>query len=515
MAEAAPVRSVLIVGGGTAGWMCAAAMSRFLKGTVSVTVVESEEIGTVGVGEATIPTLQTFNQILGLDEDDFVRQTQGTFKLGIEFVDWDLVGGRYIHPFGTHGRDRIEYKFHQLWLRLKDEAPEAAGGIADYNLSTAAARAGRFDRPRGGPDSIISTLRYAFHFDAGLYARYLRKYAEARGVVRVEGMITDVTQRADDGFVQSVTLRDGRALAADLFVDCSGFRGLLIEQTLKAGYTDWRHWLPCDRAVAVPSRSEGPLLPYTRSTADAAGWRWRIPLQHRVGNGYVYSSEFIADDEAEQRVLSQLDGAPQAPPRRLKFVAGHRNKLWDKNVVAIGLAGGFIEPLESTSIHLIQTGIMRLMTLFPDMAFSRADTEEFNRSSIAEYEQVRDFIILHYKASRRDDTPFWRHCRDMEIPDSLAHKLDLFRSRGRIFRFQDDLFTEDSWLSVMLGQGILPSGHDPLVDSIPIADLTRIMSGLRLAIQKTANSLPTHEAFIRKTCQAPAMEAQIAKTVSS
>jgi tryptophan halogenase len=460
--------------------------------------VESDDIGTIGVGEATIPTLQAFNMLLGLDEADFVRRTQGTFKLGIEFTDWGRLGDRYLHPFGSYGMDRPEVKFHHMWLRLKAAFADV-GDIGDYNLTHVAARLNRFGK---GGVGLASSLRYAYHLDASLYARYLREYAEARGVCRQEGMIVGANQR-EDGFVSSLALKDGRMVAGDLFIDCSGFRGLLIEETLKAGYEDWTHWLPCDRAVAAPCESTEPLLPYTRAMADTAGWRWRIPLQHRMGNGYVYSSAYIDDNSAAARLVETLEGRPLASPRFLKFKAGHRRKLWDKNVVAIGLAGGFIEPLESTSIHLVQTGLSRLLLMFPDQGFQPALIEEFNRSSILEYEQIRDFIILHYKATRRDDTPFWRRCRDMDVPDSLKHKLDLFRCGGRIFRFNDDLFTENSWLAVLLGQGIVPEGYDPVADSIPLDDMSRAITDLRAAILKASQSLPEHGAFIRSHCRAP------------
>lgn len=504
-ASAGPVKRVLIVGGGTSGWMCAAMMARLLVPSgVEVTLVESDDIGTVGVGEATIPTLQSFNDLLGFDEDDFVRKTQATFKLGIEFVDWSGLGANYIHPFGTHGRDRVEFKFHQMWLKLHQasEGQNGLGRIEDYNLCSVAARMGRFARPKGGVDTILSTMRYAFHFDAGLYARFLRTYAEARGIIRLEGTIENVKRQAESGFIQSVSLKSGKSLEADLFIDCSGFRGLLIGQALGVQYEDWRHWLPCDRAVAVPSENTGSPMPYTRSTADAAGWRWRIPLQHRTGNGYVYCSDHISDDEAATQVVNKLDGSPLADPRRLSFTAGHRKKFWDKNCVAIGLAGGFIEPLESTSIHLVQVGIGRLMHLFPDKGFNESDIDEFNNATTLEYEQLRDFIVLHYKATTRNDTPFWRRCRDMDVPDSLKHKMELFRSKGRIFRSKDDLFTEDSWLAVMLGQGVMPSGYDPLVDSVPISDLARVMAATREGIRRTAETLPTHGAFIAQTCAA-------------
>ena len=495
-----PVARVVILGGGTSGWMCAAVLARTLaQADVSITLVESDQIGTIGVGEATIPTIKSFNSLLGIDEVDFIKRTQGTFKLGIEFVDWGKLGDRYIHPFGTYGLDRPEVKFRQMWLKLRGLSQDV-GDIGDYNLTLAAARLNRFGlvSAQGG---LLSTLRHAYHIDASLYARYLRDYAIARGVRRVEGVVASVGQRAD-GFISALVLKDGGAITGDLFVDCSGFRGFLIEETLKAGYEDWTHWLPCDRAVAMPCENAGPLLPYTRASADQAGWRWRIPLQHRIGNGYVYSSQYLDDATAAARLTATLEGDPLDGPRFLKFKAGHRKRLWDKNVVAIGLAAGFIEPLESTSIHLVQTGVSRLIQLFPDMNFNPVLIEEFNRLSIREYEQVRDFIILHYKLTERDDTPFWQHCKDMDIPTSLARKLSLFRDKGRMSGSLDELFSENSWLAVMLGQGGLPDGYDPVVDSIPVADTRRALLDLKAAVFQAAKSLPEHSAFIRSHCQA-------------
>ncbi len=510
-AGAGRIGQVVIVGGGTAGWMCAAFLAKILPpGQVGVTLIESDEIGTVGVGEATIPSLLTFNRMLGVDETDFVRSTQATFKLAIEFVDWQALGHRYLHPFGVHGRDTPEFKFLQLWLRLKQATLTSAGGdeageIGDYNLNTLAAKLGRFARPSAEAAWPFAGLRYAFHFDAGLYARYLRGYAEARGVVRQEGRIVQALQRADDGFIEGVVLQDGRRLDGDLFIDCSGFRGLLIEETLKAGYEDWSRYLPCDRAVAVPSALTGPPDPFTRATADLAGWRWRIPLQHRMGNGYVYCSDHISDEAARAQVLAKLEGAALAEPRFLRFKAGHRKRLWVKNCIAVGLAGGFIEPLESTSIHLIQTGLLRLATLFPDKGFAQADIDEFNRSSVREYEHVRDFIVLHYKATKRDDSDFWLRQGGMEIPDSLAHRMALFASKGRLFRQQEELFNDDSWLAVLLGQGIVPSGYDPLVDGLSLEAIRRNLAGLRSAVSRTAQSLPTHSAFIARACKGEAL----------
>jgi tryptophan halogenase len=500
---AGPIRSVVIVGGGTSGWMSAAALARLIAHAgVSITLIESDEIGTVGVGEATIPSIRTYNGLLGLDENDFVRNTQGTFKLGIEFVDWHRQGSRYIHPFGVYGVDLQAIKFHQFWLKLSQLGDAAVGELGDYNLCTVAAAENRFMRPEGGPGSVLATLRYAFHFDANLYAKYLRRYSEARGVVRVEGKIVQVNLRPEDGFISGVTLQDGRLVEGDLFLDCSGFRGLLIAQTLNVGFEDWSHWLPCNRAVAVPCESVAPLLPYTRSTADAAGWRWRIPLQHRIGNGYVYCNEFISDEAARMRLLSQLDGAARADPRVLSFTAGHRRKFWEKNCVAMGLAGGFIEPLESTSIHLIQTGIAKLLALFPDRAFTAAEINTYNRDVIEQYQWVRDFIILHYKATERDDSAFWRRCRDMQIPESLQDKIDLFRNKGRVLQNAQDLFTEHSWIAVMLGQGITPPGYDPLVDSLPLENLRTFVRHAKDVTAKTAAAMPTHQAFIDRNCSA-------------
>jgi tryptophan halogenase len=502
-ANSGPIRKVVIVGGGTAGWMSAAALARLIENAgVSVTLIESDEIGTVGVGEATIPSIRTFNTLLGLDENDFVRSTQGTFKLGIEFVNWYRHGSRYIHPFGTHGVDLNAIRFHQIWLKLKQLGDASLGDLSEYNLCTTAARLNRFTPPRGGADSVLASLGYAFHFDAGLYAQYLRKYAEARGVRRIEGKIVDVRLRPDDGFITSVALQGGQTVEGDLFLDCSGFRSLLLGQTFNIGFQDWSHWLPCDRAIAVPCESTAPLLPYTRSTADAAGWRWRIPLQHRTGNGYVYCSDFIADDDARATLLAGLDGAPQAEPRLLKFTAGCRRKVWEKNCVAIGLAGGFLEPLESTSIHLIQTGIARLMTLFPDRGFSTPEIDAYNGYALTEYERIRDFLILHYNATQRDDTPFWRRCRDMSIPGSLQQKIDLFSSRGRSLPAPDELFTEHSWIAVMLGQGIQPAGYDPLVDSLSVEALHRFVQHARDVVSRTAHAMPLHQTFIDQNCSA-------------
>ena len=496
------ITQVVIVGGGTAGWMTAAALSRLVPSGVSVTLVESEEIGTVGVGEATIPSLLDFNRMLGLDEDEFVRSTQATFKLGIEFRDWARIGDAYLHPFGVHGKDVQGISFHQLWLRQASPAAasEDPGPIGDYCLSAVAARMGRFSRPSANPAAVLSSLAYAFHFDAALYARFLRSFAEAGGVARVEGRIVSVDQNAESGFIDAVRLGDGRHVQGSLFVDCSGFRSLLLGETLKVPFRSWQHWLPCDRAWAIPSRSVRPITPYTRATAGPAGWRWRIPLQHRVGNGHVYSSQHSDDQAALRDLLAGLDGEPLAEPRQLRFVAGRRDRLWDRNCVAVGLAGGFLEPLESTSIHLIQSGIARLMALFPNQAFARAEVAEYNRLLLREYDQIRDFVILHYHATARDDSPFWDHCRTMEIPTSLQDKLELWAGNARIFRERGELFTPDSWIAVLLGQGKRPRSFDPLALTLPSEETARFFRHLREIIGKTAAAMSSHEQFIAQHC---------------
>ncbi len=503
-AGAGQITKVVIVGGGTAGWMTAAALSRLVSGGVSVTLVESEEIGTVGVGEATIPSLLDFNRMLGIDEDAFVRATGATFKLGIEFSDWARRGDCYLHPFGTHGRDIDGVSFHQLWLRQLALGRPDPGPIGDYCLSSVAARRGRFTRPSANPQSVLSTLSYAFHFDAGLYARFLRDRAEQDGVVRVEGRVIAVDRDAETGLLEAVQMEGDRRIEGELFIDCSGFRSLLLGDTLGVPFTSWKQWLPCDRAWAVPSERHGALTPYTRATADTAGWRWRIPLQHRVGNGHVYSSAHIDDDDARQALLAGLDGAALGEPRQLRFEAGRRERLWDRNCVAIGLAGGFLEPLESTSIHLIQSGITRLMTLFPDRGFAGTEIAEYNRVMLREYAQVRDFIILHYHATERSDSPFWDHCRTMTLPESLLTKLDLWSGKARVFREQGELFTPDSWIAVLLGQDVLPASFDPVTATLPPAETVRFMAHVHDMIDKTAAAMPLHEAFIAQHCAAPA-----------
>jgi tryptophan halogenase len=496
------IEDIVIVGGGTAGWMAAAAMSRFMNnGYTRITVIESDEIGTVGVGEATIPPIITFNRMLGIDEDTFIRATNGTYKLGIEFVNWGGLNERYFHPFGSHGEDLSGVHFHQLYLRERKR--RTMQDISAWSMSAVAASMNRFARPPQDAGFPARDLYYAYQFDASLYAKYLRAYAERGGVRRIEGKIVDTTLRGGDGFVESVTLDSGQKILGDLFIDCSGFRGLLIEGALETGYEDWTQWLPADRAIAVPCELARPPEPITRATAHASCWQWRIPLQHRMGNGVVYSSQFLADDDAERLLLSNLEGAPLADPKRLRFTTGRRKQSWNRNVIAMGLASGFVEPLESTSIHLVQAAISKLIALFPDKRFNPVERDEFNDQMRDLYEDVRDFIILHYKATTRSDSDFWNHCRTMAIPDSLQRKIDLFRAKGRVFREGFDLFGITSWVAVMLGQHILPEDYEPSVDALDEDRVAAALEDMRLAYLRTAETMPAHAEFLGTAAAPP------------
>jgi tryptophan 7-halogenase len=501
MTRNGPIRTVVIAGGGTAGWMTAAALSWAFRGRTAIRLIESLEIGTVGVGEATIPHIRSFNQRLGIDEREFMASTQATFKLGIEFRNWARIGDAYIHPFGAHGSPIGGVDFHHYWL--KQRLAGDATSLSDYSLPIIAAYLNRFSLPSAERRSLLSTFSYAYQFDAGLYAAFLRRYAEQRGTVRTEGKIVDVRVSPEGGTIQAVTLADGQVIEGDLFIDCSGFRGLLIEQALHAGYEDWTHWLPCDSAVAVPCEAAVPWTPYTRATADEYGWRWRIPLQHRVGNGYVFCSRYIDADAASEVLMRNLEGAPLAEGRLLRFVTGKRRKQWIGNCVAIGLASGFLEPLESTSIHLIQQAITNLLELFPERRFDPADAMEFNRIMDLEYERVRDFLILHYNATERTDTEFWDYCRTMQLPDSLAHRMELFRARGTLASYREGCFLDPSWIAVYVGQRVLPRRYDPLADAVPNDRLATHLQTLRRAVLHTARSMPDHQQFIGRYCPAP------------
>ena len=498
-----PLRSIVIVGGGTAGWMSAAALANALQKTCAVRLIESEEIGTVGVGEATIPAMRIFNDTLGIREADFVREVKGTFKLGIEFRNWGRLGDSYFHGFGHLGHDYGPHPFHQLWLHQR--LAGKGGDLAAYSLHSVAAPQGRFmTSPSDAPlHSPLRDFPHAYHFDAGLYARYLRRYAEQRGVVRTEGRVVEVTLREPDGAIESVVLATGERVAADFFIDCSGFQGLLIEQALHTGYVDWTHWLPCDRAVAVPCAKTGPAAPYTVSTARTAGWQWRIPLQHRTGNGHVFCSEYVSDDEATSTLLANLDGKPLADPRILKFQTGHRRRFWNRNCLAIGLASGFMEPLESTSIYLIQSGIGRFLNLLPDRRISETLIERYNTQAIFEFERIRDFLILHYQANQREDAPFWKACAAMSIPDSLRDNIELFRDSGRFFRNAEEMFAVTSWVQVMIGQGVVPTACHPGLHAMPAGEIEKVVEMARQVIANCAAAMPMQEQFIDRYCRAP------------
>jgi tryptophan halogenase len=488
------VRRVIIAGGGTAGWMVAAGLSKTLGKLLDIRLVESDEIGTVGVGEATIPTLVLFHRLLGIDEQEFMAATQATFKLGIGFENWRDRGENYVHSFGLTGKDHWTAGFQHFWLKGRDR--KLATDYGDYCLELRASLEGRFSHlPRNG-------MNYAFHIDAGLYAKFLRKFAEGFGVKRIEGKIVDVKLDETAGNISSIKLDSGDLLEGDLFIDCTGFRGLLIGNALHVGYEDWSHHLFCDSAVALQTESVGPAIPYTRSIAREAGWQWRIPLQHRVGNGMVYCSRYLADDAAKQGLLANVEGKVLTEPRVIKFRPGQRRQTWKRNCIAIGLSSGFIEPLESTSIHLIQRAIMRLLQMFPRDGIRQSDVDEYNGQTNTEIEHIRDFIVLHYHVTRRQDTPFWRACRAMDIPDSLRHRIDLFRETGRVFRVPSELFAENSWIQVMLGQGIEPQQHHPVADLMEDEELGRFLDGIKSSVEKTVAQLPAHQTYVEQYCRA-------------
>lgn len=488
------VKKVVIAGGGTAGWMTAALLSKTLGKVIDLTLIESDEIGTVGVGEATIPTLVRFHQLLDVNEQEFLAAVKGTFKLGIAFESWRDLNEDYIHSFGDTGRDHWSAGFQHFWMKGRERG--IASDFGDYCLELKAAQQNKFAHlPSPG-------INYAFHIDATLYAKFLRKFSEKLGARRVEGKINDVTTHPETGFIESVTLDSGKTIEGDLFIDCTGFRGLLIEQILHTGYEDWSHWLPCNSAVAVQTESTGEAIPYTRAIAREAGWQWRIPLQHRVGNGMVYCSRYISDDEARQTLLSNIEGKLLTEPRVIKFRPGSRLEHWRKNCVAIGLSSGFIEPLESTSIHLIQRGAIRLMQLFPLTGIKQSDIDEFNQQTKYEIEHIRDFIVLHYHVTGRQDTPFWRFCRNMDIPQSLAHRIELFRETGRVFRVPTELFAENSWIQVMLGQGIQPAQYHPVVDVMSDAELEQFLRGIKKTVDNTVAQMPRHETYVEQYAKA-------------
>ena len=502
--ENVAIERIIIVGGGTAGWMAAAALSRIRAGSpVEITLIESESIGTVGVGEATIPPFVGFNDLLGISEAEMLSAVGGTFKLGIQFENWGKLGDSYIHPFGAYGYTMGGISFHHVWHRMMGAGDKRP--IQVFNLETMAAYFGKFARTEDYARDDLPPVNYAYHLDAGRYAAFLRKFAETRGVARHEGKVADVQLDGETGFVTGVTLDDGRAFAGDLFIDCSGFRGLLIEQALNTGYDDWSHYLPCNRAVALPCQREdgSPPPPFTRATAHAAGWQWQVPLQHRNGNGHVYCSAYMEDQQALDILLGNISGKPQAEPNWLRFVTGRRKKFWNKNVVALGLAAGFMEPLESTSIHLINTGIDKLISLLSLDGITQVQEDTFNRLTGREYARIRDFLILHYNATERTDTDFWNYVRTMPVPDSLTEKVELFKANGQIFREEDELFTETSWAAVMMGQGIQMGGHNAMADALdPVKTATEV-NEMEQSIRYLVQHMPGHGDYLARYCPAP------------
>jgi len=483
------IEKVVIVGGGSAGWMAAAALAKTFGRGLDIELIESDAIGIVGVGEATIPPIRNFNLLLELDEAEFLREVNGTFKLGIEFENWGELGDRYFHPFAPHGMDTWAAQFHHYWLRARQGGEGAS--LDDFSLETCMARAGCFGNQTARP------TKYAYHFDATGYALLLRRLAEKLGVVRTEGKVVEVGQHAESGFIESVTLESGHTVSGELFIDCSGFRALLIEQTLGTGWEDWSHWLRSDRAMAVQSELTGPPAPFTRATARSCGWQWKIPLQHRTGNGLVYCSDFMNEDQATRTLLDNLEGQPMGDPRPIRFKTGRRLKQWNKNCVSLGLASGFLEPLESTSIHLIQNNIIRLIKMFPRAGMDQANIDQFNREVRTEIEHIRDFIVLHYHLNQRVDSPYWTECREMSVPDTLCHKIELFTRSGLIFRDNNELFSEVSWTAVMIGQGLIPASYHPVVDRVKESQLKATMSSIRAEIAKVIKASPGHQHYIR------------------
>lgn len=487
-----PIRKVVVLGGGTAGWMTAALLSKVLGSEIAIELVESEDIGIIGVGEATIPPIQLVNSVLGIAEADFLRETKATIKLAIRFENWGAIGESYYHTFGTAGRNTAFASFHHFWTRARKLGIETS--YWDYDLNYLAAEAGKFAPTRG--NDPVWDMPYAYHFDSALYGQFLRRYSEARGVTRTEGIVADVTRGADSADIEALVLRDGRTVAGDLFVDCSGSRGVLIQQQLGTGYEDWNHWLPCDRAMAVPSERFEHTLPFTRAIAHSAGWQWRIPLQHRNGNGLVYSSKHYSDDDAARILLGNLDSPALDEPRIISFRTGRAKKQWSHNVVAVGLSSGFLEPLESTSIYLIQSAITRLIHLFPHRGVTPDLVSEYNRQAQIEIELIRDFIILHYHANARGDSPFWQTMRDLDVPERLARKIALFRANGTLVQDQYDIFMEPSWVQVLMGQGVLPEDHHPLAAASSEAELRQQLAQLAEIKARPLSQLPGHDAYL-------------------
>lgn len=488
-----PIKKIVIAGGGTAGWMAATALSAQFGQILDIRLVESDEINTVGVGEATVPPMQNFHRVLGINEQEFLRATQGTFKLGISFENWARLGDRYIHSFGVNGKSHWVAEFHHFWLKAKQQGSPYEFG--EFCPELQAALAGKFAITEN------PVINYAYHFNASLYAKFLRKFSEEHGVQRKEGKITQVNTNPENGYIKSLTLASGEEIEGDLFIDCTGFRGLLIEQTLHTGYEDWSHWLLNDSAIAAQTTTPGAVVPYTRAVAHESGWQWHIPLQNRIGTGLVYSSKYISDEDARKTFIDNLPGELLVTPHVLKFKAGRRLKTWNKNCIAMGLSSGFIEPLESTSIHLIMSYALRLLKLFPINGFNEANINEYNMQCKQEIESIRDFVVMHYKATERDDTPYWRYCRDMVVPETLEHRMKLFAEHAMVYQGAGELFRVDSWSQVLIGQRIVPSVYHPVVDAaISDEELHKSMKGFAEAVRKLVDQMPTHGDFVSRYC---------------
>jgi tryptophan halogenase len=494
-------KTVVIVGGGTAGWMTAASLAHALGPLgVHIRLIESSQIGTVGVGEATVPAIRRYFESLDLSTYDVMKACNGSFKLGIAFENWRQPGHRFFHSFGRYGAAHGQVGFHHLWQRLVAAGVDRP--LDDYCLGTQLAYAGRFAEPIARPRADFEIYDWAIHFDASLFARVLRQFAEAKGVERIDAKVSDIALTPETGEIAHLVLDQGDRIAGDLFIDCSGFRGLLIQGALKTGYRDWRHWLPCDRAIALPCAQSDPqrINPYTRARAQSAGWTWQIPLQHRIGNGYVYSSDHIGDAEAEATLRDQLGGDALAEPNLVRFTTGHAERLWNRNCVAIGLAGGFLEPLESTSITLIQMAIDKLILLWPGERSDPRLADEFNRLSVLEYERIRDFIILHYCLNGRIGEGFWDQCREMAIPDTLRHKIELFKARGQFARYDMESFFDPSWLCMYEGFGVVPQTNNPFAEQMPIDRLKAVTTQMCTGIKAMAMDGIPHYDFIKTHC---------------
>ena len=489
------VRRVVIAGGGTAGWIAAAGLSQQFRGILDIVLIESEEIGTIGVGESTIPPIRTFHRYMSIDEQEFMRATAATFKLGISFEGWRTGSDQYIHPFGITGKSTWACEFHHFWLHSLAKGMQSE--LGDYCVELQAAKAHKFFT------SPQTEINYAYHLDASVYAKFLRKFSENFGVKRIEGKIKEVKQNAETGFIEALTLESGQVIEGDFFIDCTGFRGLLIEQTLKTGYEDWNQWLRCDRAVAVQTEATGPAVPYTRVIAHPSGWRWRIPLQHRVGNGLVYSSNYESDQEATDELMSSIEGKTLVDPRVIRFRPGRRRQVWNKNVLALGLASGFVEPLESTSIHVVITGVVRLIHLFPFAGVTQSFVDQYNEEAREEMERIRDFIILHYCVNERSE-PFWKGCREMDLPETLSRRINMFKERAHAWQADGELFKLDSWTHVMLGQGIMPAHYHQLTRAISDSDLKRLLEGIKTPIANAVERMPSHQEFVDRYCKASA-----------